>query len=114
MNFRSDLDGDIYHDNDGCQSSISTPMRRLIVERMERLLKYSFPPSFILNLPCEVYFQEAISIYKVDFNLFIDLCFQDVLRKLVSEDREHKYTGCPQKKYLLALEGHSTCKNSRN
>ena len=87
MNFRSDLDGDIYHDNDGCQSSISTPLRRLIVER---LLKYSFLPSFILNLPCEVYFQEAISIYKVDFNLFIDLCFQDVLRKLVSEDREHK------------------------
>ena len=92
MNFRSDLDGDIYHDNDGCQSSISTPLplRRWKVERMERLLKYSFPPSFILNLPCEVYFQEAISIYKRDFNLFIDLCFQDVLRKLVSEDREHK------------------------
>ena len=91
MNFRSDLDGDIYHDNDGCQSSISTPLHWLIVERKDRLLKYSFPPSFILNLPCEVYFQEAISIYKVDFNLFIDLCFQDVLRKLVSEDREHKY-----------------------
>ncbi len=55
---------------------------------MERLLKYSFPPSFILYpaLPCEVYFQEAISIYKADFNLSIDLCFQGSLRKLFAEE----------------------------
>ena len=47
-----------------------------------------FIPSSLHFISCQVYSQEAISIYKVDFNLSIDLCFQDVLRKLVSQDGE--------------------------
>lgn len=86
MNFRSDLDGDIYHDNDG---SHSTPLLLLrLVERMEwkgYSNIHSLSPSFYA-LPCEVYFQEAISIYKADFNLSIDLCFQGSLRKLFAEE----------------------------
>ena len=86
VNFRSDLDGDIYHDNDG---SHSTPLLLLrLVERMEwkgYSNIHSLSPSFY-TLPCEVYFQEAISIYKADFNLSIDLCFQGSLRKLFAEE----------------------------
>ena len=86
VNFRSDLDGGIYHDNDG---SHSTPLLLLrLVERMEwkgYSNIHSLSPSFY-TLPCEVYFQEAISIYKADFNLSIDLCFQGSLRKLFAEE----------------------------
>ena len=32
---------------------------------------------------------------------------------LVEVDTSETFTGCPQKKDLLALEGHSTCKNGR-
>ena len=46
---------------------------------------HSLSPSFY-TLPCEVYFQEAISIYKADFNLSIDLCFQGSLRKLFAKE----------------------------
>ena len=94
VNFRSDLDGDIYHDNDG---SHSTPLLLLrLVERMEwkgYSNIHSLSPSFY-TLPCEVYFQEAISIYKADLNLSIDLCFQGSLRKLFAEEGQRILSKC--------------------
>lgn len=91
VNFRSDLDGDIYHDNDGYQSSNSTPHCCCYCgwwREWNGKVTQIFIPSLLHFILCEVYFQEAISIYKVDFNLSIDLCFQDVLRKLVPKDGE--------------------------